>query len=257
MQIHQIRNATVKITYAGKTFLVDPWLLPKDAMPGFEGAFHSEVRQPRVELPLPVAEIVKADAVILTHVHPDHWDEMAANHIQKKIPFFVQSPTDKTIIEKYGFTNVCILSESGTLFEGITLYKTPCQHGRKEIVKPMCEKMGMPYDAMGIVFKNSAEKTLYVAGDTIWCEEVKHTLDTYKPQVVLINACGASLLVGNGERLIMHKQDIEDLSSYIPQAQIIASHMDTVSHLTVTRQDIRSLGLPNVHVPEDNEVLSF
>ena len=128
---------------------------------------------------------------------------------------------------------------------------------QKEIVKPMCEKMGMPYDAMGIVFKNSAEKTLYVAGDTIWCEEVKQTLDTYKPQVVLINACGASLLIGNGERLIMHKQDVDELASYIPQAQIIASHMDTVSHLTVTRQDIRSLGLPNVHVPEDNEVLSF
>ena len=34
-------------------------------------------------------------------------------------------------------------------------------------------------------------------------------------------------------------------------------HIDTVSHLTVTRQDIRSLGLSNVHVPEDNEVLSF
>ena len=75
--------------------------------------------------------------------------------------------------------------------------------------------------------------------------------------MVLINACGASLLVGNGERLIMHKQDVDELASYIPQAQIIASHMDTVSHLTVTRQDIRSLGLPNVHVPEDNEVLSF
>lgn len=39
MQIHQIRNATVKITYAGNTFLVDPWLLPKEAMPGFEGLF--------------------------------------------------------------------------------------------------------------------------------------------------------------------------------------------------------------------------
>ena len=39
MQIHQIRNATVKITYAGKTFLVDPWLLPKEAMPGLQGLF--------------------------------------------------------------------------------------------------------------------------------------------------------------------------------------------------------------------------
>lgn len=99
MQIHQIRNATVKITYAGNTFLVDPWLLPKDAMPGFEGAFHSEVRQPRVELPLPVAEIVKADAVILTHVHPDHWDEMAANHIQKQIPFLCSHKPIKPLLK--------------------------------------------------------------------------------------------------------------------------------------------------------------
>ena len=33
--------------------------------------------------------------------------------------------------------------------------------------------------------------------------------------------------------------------------------MDTVSHLTVTRNHIKKLNLKNVIVPEDNEVLSF
>lgn len=29
MQIRQIRNATIKIHYGGKVFLVDPWLAPQ------------------------------------------------------------------------------------------------------------------------------------------------------------------------------------------------------------------------------------
>ena len=29
MRFQQIRSATVKITYAGKTFLIDPWLAPR------------------------------------------------------------------------------------------------------------------------------------------------------------------------------------------------------------------------------------
>ena len=29
MKFQQIRSATIKITYAGKTFLIDPWLAPR------------------------------------------------------------------------------------------------------------------------------------------------------------------------------------------------------------------------------------
>lgn len=35
MEIQQIRNATQRIHYAGKTFLIDPWLTPKGAMGTF------------------------------------------------------------------------------------------------------------------------------------------------------------------------------------------------------------------------------
>ena len=36
MQIKQIRNATLKINYAGKTFLIDPWLVEKNKFGSFE-----------------------------------------------------------------------------------------------------------------------------------------------------------------------------------------------------------------------------
>ena len=240
MKIHQIRSATIIITYNGKKFLIDPWLMPKDYMPGFESAFNSDIKQPRVDLPLTIEEIVNVDAVILTHFHPDHFDEFAAKAINKNIPFFVQSEFDLNIIKSYGFNDIRIISQTGTNFDGIELYKTSGQHGQSEI------------------FKSKNEKTLYLAGDTIWCQEVEDALNKYKPDVIIINACAATVFVGeNGQRLIMDIEDIKEISRYSKFSTIIASHMDTVSHLTITRDDIKNLNLDNVLVPNDNEVLSF
>ena len=59
VQIQQIRNATAKINYAGKTFLLDPLLAKKGEYPGFPGTFHSELRNPLVDLPMPVTEVMK------------------------------------------------------------------------------------------------------------------------------------------------------------------------------------------------------
>jgi len=258
MKIHQVRNATIIITYNNKRFLIDPWFMPKNYMPGFEGAVNSETRQPRVELPVGfVPDKLNLDAIILTHFHPDHWDEFAAKILDKNLPFFVQSEFDKNIIENYGFKNIKILTEKGFDFDGIKLYKTNCQHGRREIVKPMCEQIGMPYDAMGIMFMADTENTLYVAGDTIWCDEVESAIDKYTPDVIVINACGATVMIGDGERLIMNKDDVIKISEYAKHSTIVASHMDTVSHRTVTREDIRGLKLENVLVPEDGEILEF
>ena len=254
MKIRQIRNATLIVTFNGTRYLIDPWLLPKEAMPGFDSAVNPHIRQPRCDLPISVAEIVDVDAVILTHWHPDHIDELALGALQKDLPFFVQSENDRALIQKFNFTDVRILDKGGTPFNGSTLFKTGGQHGRREIIKPICESIGMPYDAMGIVFSAPGEKTLYIAGDTIWCPEVQTALDSFHPAVVVVNACAAS--VASGEKLIMGTEDVSALAEYAKDALIIASHMDTVSHLTVTRADIRALNLRNVIVPEDGEIIT-
>ena len=75
VQMQHIRNATTKINYAGKTFLVDPLLAKKGAYPGFEGTFRSHLRNPLVELPMPAEDVMKGvDALIVSHTHLDHWD---------------------------------------------------------------------------------------------------------------------------------------------------------------------------------------
>ncbi len=259
MEILQIRNATIIVKYAGKKFLIDPWLGPKEYMAGFEAGINSHIRQPRHELPISIDEIVNVDAVILTHYHPDHWDDYAKNALDKNIPFFVQSETDLNIIKSLGFNDVRIISDKGTDFEGITLYKTHGQHGKREILEPLCKQVNMPYDTMGIVFNAAEEKVLYVAGDTIYCQEFEDALKQYQPDIIVINACGATVL--NGEHIIMNLEDLDKTVNAAPSAAIVASHMDNVSHLTVTRNDIKQFvnekKLKNIFVPEDGETLKF
>lgn len=259
MKITQIRNATIIVEYNETKFLIDPWLGPKDYMEGFESALNSQIRQPRVELPFEIEKTVDVDAVILTHFHPDHFDEYAVNALNKDIKFFVQSQKDLEIIKSYGFKNLEVMTQQGIDYKNIKLYKTDCQHGKREIIKPLCESIGMPYDAMGVVFKSNNEKTLYVAGDTIWCDEVSEAIDKFEPEIIVVNACAATVI--NGERLIMNIDDVRQVIKKAPKSTIIASHMDTVSHLTVTRKDLEEFrekeSVKNLLIPDDGEVLNF
>ena len=68
IQIQQIRNATVKVSYNGKIFLIDPWLAPKEAMGSFNSlnagfapvnSEKADVFMPMCELPFSVDEILK------------------------------------------------------------------------------------------------------------------------------------------------------------------------------------------------------
>lgn len=58
MKITQVRNATIIVEYNNTKFLIDPWLMPKDYMPGFDTAINSEIRQPRVELPFEIEKLL-------------------------------------------------------------------------------------------------------------------------------------------------------------------------------------------------------
>lgn len=57
--------------------------------------------------------------------------------------------------------------------------------------------------------------------------------------------------------MIMDADDVKAVAEHVKSSTIIASHMDTVSHLSVTRDDIKKLNLPNVLVPNDNDILEF
>ena len=91
MKIKQVRNATLLVHFAGTKFLIDPYLAEKGAYPGFEGTVNSHIRNPRVDLKMPMDEILDVDAVIVTHTHPGHWDDAAISLVPKHLPLFAQN----------------------------------------------------------------------------------------------------------------------------------------------------------------------
>lgn len=255
MKIHQIRNATLIVTFGDKRFLIDPFLAEKDAYPGFPGTLNSEIRMPRIALSTPMETILDVDAVIVTHTHEDHWDEAARNVIPKDMPIFAQDYSDAALLKAQGFTNVELLGHE-TKVGGVTLTRTRGQHGSDMALAVAGEVIG---SVCGVVFRAEGEKTLYLAGDTVWNGFVADALEAYSPEVVIVNA-GDAQVPGLGS-IIMGKEDVTKVYD-ATSATIIASHMDTVNHCTLSRDDLRAFaeetGMSDrLVVPADDQKLEF
>lgn len=262
MYFQQIRSATVKINYAGKVFLVDPWLSKKGAYPPIPFIGRDDVNNPVTELPFSIEKILQnVDAVIVTHTHFDHFDEAAKNSIPKDKLIFVQDEADEAELSSYGFTNLRVLSTSGSEYAGIKLYKTACQHGQGEQTEQAYAKMGFrrTTDACGVVFQADGEKTVYLAGDTVWFKGVQAAITKYLPEVIILNTAQAEF--PNGCPIIMGLADIAAVQSAAPEATLIASHMGAVSHAHLTREEIRNFAaekaIKTIWIPEDGEVREF
>jgi L-ascorbate metabolism protein UlaG (beta-lactamase superfamily) len=250
MNIKQIRNATIVVEYAGKKFLIDPMLEEKGTYPPFPGSIKQDQYNPIVSLPTSVDEVIGGvDAVIVTHLHLDHFDEAAQRLLPKDIKMFVQNEEEATEVRNVGFKNVEVLQQD-TIFEGIQLVKTKGEHGRgEELLKLMGE-------VCGVVFKHPSEKTLYVAGDTVWYEGVQEELDAHKPDIIVVNG-GDNQFIEYGS-LIMGKEDIYEVHKAASNAKIISVHMEAVNHWALSREELKNFSKDKgfssrILVPEDGE----
>ncbi|MGE5525371.1 MAG: MBL fold metallo-hydrolase [Rhodospirillaceae bacterium] len=255
----QIRSATIKVEYAGTTFLIDPMLGKKGAYQGFEGTYNSQLRNPLVDLPMPLSEVIKADAVIVTHTqHYDHWDEEAKRSLPKDMPIFTQSQDDAESVRSAGFQNVRVLT-ANVDFNGTRLSRTGGQHGSDAMLAGRGKRLG---DSSGVVFERPGYKTVYVAGDTVWNRYVEDAITQYRPDVMIVNACYGRL-VGYEGSFIMGKEDLYRAYQALPKAKVIASHMESLAHCTQSRAELRDyisekrMSPQRVLVPQDGESYSF
>lgn len=254
MRIRQIRNATLVIDFGGSRLLVDPWFEEKGTgMLATSPWPERNVPSPLVDLPCPVEQIVQGvEAVVVTHVHPDHFEPHTAALLDHALPVFVQNQADLVTVESWDFSDVRILSDAGTPFGELTLTRVPAQHG----LTPQTD-CG---PASGVVLQAPNEPTLYLAGDTVWYPEVARNLEQHHPAVTVLNCCGATL--ASRGRIIMDEEDVLAVCQAAPWTRVVASHMEAVNHGNVSRAYLRAfvdrLGVgEQVLVLQDGEVLSF
>jgi L-ascorbate metabolism protein UlaG (beta-lactamase superfamily) len=245
MHLRLIRNATLRLEVGGRQLLVDPMLDPAGARPPVEDT-DDDRRNPLVELPEPPEVVVEGvDAVLLTHLHQDHFDPTAAALLPKDLPLLCQ-PEDVERLRAHGFTDVRPVEERVDL-DGITVTRTPARHGSG----PTAEALA---PVSGFLLRDADGRALYIAGDTVLYEDVERVLDEQRPDVVVVNGSGARLT--GTDPIVMDTGDVVEVARRAPAARVVAVHLEAINHCVQTRADLHQAlhdaGLSErVTVPED------
>lgn len=247
------RHATIFLQLNGRRILVDPMLSPAEAMAPIE---HSGNDQHIPMVPLPFddverdAQLRTLHAIIVTHLHRDHWDIAAQAMLPVDKPLFCQPPDAETLRQQ-GFRQVIPVDDTHG-WEGITLTRTDGQHGTGELAK----KMG---PVSGFVLR-TAQTSVYLAGDTVWCPEVADALSTQRPDWTVLN--GGSAQFTAGDPITMSDRDIAEVAHANSKTNIIVVHLETVNHCRQNRDQLRQALehrqiSDRVHIPADGESIRF
>lgn len=250
MQIQLVRSATVRVSMAGMVLLIDPWLAAK----GEGRSYAGDVRSPLVDLPMSVEAVVEGvDAVLVSHLHSDHFDAAAVEAIPRGMP--VLAPVrDVAGLRALGVVGVVPVEDSKAVGP-VQIALTPGRHGPDEVLEAMGEVSGFLLRAPG-------EPSVYWVGDSILCEEVREVIRRERPEVVVMHACGADWQ-GIGP-LVMDVPMVIDTLRLSGSAMVVATHLDAVDHATVARADLElaAAGLDplerrRLRIPADGETLAF
>ena len=249
MQLRLIRNATLRLNYAGRDLLTDPFLAPKHSISSFAGISPN----PIVDLPCsPQEAIAGVEIVLLSHLHSDHFDQVAQELLSKSLPIFCQ-PGDETRIAEMGFQAVTPIKDS-VEWQNIRITRTLGRHGTGKLA----EEMGQ---VSGFVFQAEVEPTLYWAGDTVWYEEVQAVIEQYRPDVVIVHASGAKF--GDSDPIVKDTEQTIAVCQQAALAMVIAVHLESLDHGTVSRAELREAADANgiqparLLIPADGETISL
>ncbi|CAA9392744.1 MAG: hypothetical protein AVDCRST_MAG01-01-610 [uncultured Rubrobacteraceae bacterium] len=253
MKIHFIRHATFAFEMNGIRVLVDPMLGDAGTAPAVPNT-PNQRPNPLVDLPFGndgLSDLIdNTDAVLVTHTHNDHWDGRAQELIPKDTLVLCQPEDEARISSAAGFTNVSAV-DPGLAWKSLRFARTGGRHGTGEIGAQMAP-------VSGFVIQTDGSPSLYVAGDTIWCDEVEEALHTHRPDVIVVNAGAARFL--EGDPITMTAEDVARVCRAAPEARVIAVHMEAINHCLLTRAELaRKLGeqglAEGVEIPADGQTL--
>ena len=249
MRLQLLRHATLLVDYAGMRILVDPMLSDAGAMSAIQNSPQPRPN-PLVGLPFPAEQALDGvHLVLVTHTHRDHWDDAAIQLVPKDLPLLCQ-PEDLSKMQATHFVNASAVAPI-KYWSHVCITRTPAQHGTGEIARAMAP-------ASGYVLSSAGEPTLYIAGDTIWYDQVAETIRQHSPQIIVVNSGAAQFL--HGDPITMTSGDVVRVCRAAPQARVIAVHMEAINHCLLTRAELAREAAEagvGVEIPEDGEEIFF
>ena len=212
-----IRSATLRIETAGQTLLVDPQLDPagaRDAGPDTP----NPRRSPLVDLPEPPEVAVAGiDAVLVTHLHRDHFDDTATRAVAPATARSSASRRTRSACTRTASSTSGPVHADAKLGD-LLIARTDGRHGTGEIG----EQMGAGLRLRPARRRASPAST---SPATRSCATRSAApIAEHRPAAIVVNASAARF--NTGDPIVMDNDDVVALARET-DAQIVAIHFET------------------------------
>jgi L-ascorbate metabolism protein UlaG (beta-lactamase superfamily) len=193
--VYFIGNATTLIRFGGLTILTDPAFLHKGEHVDLG---HGIWARREVEPACQVADLPPIDLIVLSHYHGDHFDDVAAQELDKKLPIVsTADAVDK--LSALGFEQGYPLDtwDSLVVSKGdatLTVTAMPAKHAAEESV----DELLMPVNGHVLDFSRKDDHLyrLYITGDTMLVDSLEDIPRRYPDiDLGLIHTGGTTFLV--------------------------------------------------------------
>jgi L-ascorbate metabolism protein UlaG (beta-lactamase superfamily) len=225
-------NATTLLRLGPFTLLTDPNFLHR----GQRAHLGYGLRTKRLTEPaLQPTQLPTLDAVLLSHMHGDHWDRIATRSLPKDVPV-VTTPEAARCLGRRGFTDTSDLRPwqtheitSGTTTLRIT--SVPGVHGPGPVDKLLPQVMGSVLELVpGGTAGSEVTWRGYISGDTLFRPFLGEVLERCGPLDVLIPHLGGTRVAGI--LLTMDGRQGADLVELLKPPVTVPVHFDDYSVFT-------------------------
>ncbi|MFI9544658.1 MBL fold metallo-hydrolase [Streptomyces sp. NPDC052016] len=168
IDLHFIGNATVLMRYGGLTVLTDPNFLHRGqyAYLGY-GLLSRRLTEPAVD----IGDLPGLDAIVLSHLHGDHWDREARRHLDHTVPVLTTPHAARRLRVLHRFSRTAGLRtwQGLTLRHGDAQMRVTALPGR-HAAQPVLRGLLPPVMGSMLEFGpvgGPVRLRLYVSGDTL------------------------------------------------------------------------------------------
>lgn len=251
MKIHQLRNATAILHIGERRILIDPMLGDVGAFGGFK--YFGGGKRPNPVVPLPRGADEALNSVtdcLITHCQRDHFDHLDPAGVAflraRNIPLWAHAGDFGYLREKGLSPREFV---DGTHGMRVNAVKARHGHGFKGWL------LGPGH---GWFMHHPDEPSIYVTGDTVLVDSVRHALDELRPDIVVAPAGCANF--GFGRDILFPLDELTELASMAP-GMVVFNHLEALDHCPTKREELHAMlearGVGGkCLIPEDGQMLA-